>query len=154
MFTITNTINEIWAAHHMLSQIPIPIIQAKFYYIPPLEGTFQSFNSPLQRLSCVMLNYRGNEIMLYQFPTCGELKIGMQKFQMQYRNVNPLPRRKKIGKIPYLSLCGEKYNPFVSSVKDWVNSEFSQNFQAQCNLDLVTLLVCQKTFTKLWGVTK
>ena len=77
-----------------------------------------------------MLNYRGNEIILYHFPTCGKLKIGMQKFQMQYRNVNPLPRRKNIDKIPYLSLCGEKYNPlFFLSVKDWVNSEFSQNFQ-------------------------
>ena len=66
-------------------EFPIPVLQAKFYYIPPLEGRFQTFwgidmrfNSPLQRLSCMILNYGGNEIMLYKFPTSGELKFHIQ----------------------------------------------------------------------------
>ena len=85
--------------------ITIPILQAKFYYIPPLAGRFQTFwgidmkfNSPLQRLSCMMLKYRVIEIVstivemksCYINSPCGELK-----FHMQYRNVNPPPRRKR-----------------------------------------------------------
>ena len=76
-----------------------PILQAKFYYIlPPLEGRFYAIDMKAEAIlydaqlwgngNC--LNYGRNEIMLYQFPTCGELK-----FHMQYRNVNPSPRRKR-----------------------------------------------------------
>ena len=77
--------------------------------------------------------------MLYQFPTCGGLKFKIlcaiwecQSFTME---------KNGLGKIPHLSLVaeplvthvefyfsplvasplrGEKYNPFFSSVKDWV----------------------------------
>ena len=72
----------------------IPILQAKFYYIPPLEGRFQSFwgidiwNSIPHCWSYpIWCSTIGNWsiphmwgikiIMLYQFPTCGELKLSL-----------------------------------------------------------------------------
>ena len=72
----------------------IPILQAKFYYIPPLEGRFQTFwgidiwNSIPHCWSYpIWCSTIGNWsiphmwgikiIMLYQFPTCGELKLSL-----------------------------------------------------------------------------
>ena len=86
----------------------IPILQAKFYYIPPLEGRFQTFGGidiwnsiPHCWGYPVWCSTMGNwnhalsiphygELNFYQFPT-----MGNWKFQMQYRNVNPSPRSKR-----------------------------------------------------------
>ena len=69
--------------------------------IPNIWGNWHlKFNSPLLRLSCMMLN-NGELKSALQIPHYGELNfyqfhtMGNWKFQMQYRNVNPSPRSKR-----------------------------------------------------------
>ena len=111
------------------------------------------FNSPLQRLSCMRLNYRKIKIMLYQFPMWGieivstmvEMKscytisphvenwnftcnIGMSILHQGEKILVKFHIEFLIGNS-FFTTCGFttrwKIHPFFSSVKDWVNPFFS-----------------------------
>ena len=88
----------------------IPILQAKFYYIPPLEGRFQTFLGidiwhSIPHCS-TMRNWSIPHVWGIEIVSTVEnwnhaisiphvWRIEIQKFCVQYGNVSPSPRRKR-----------------------------------------------------------